>query len=100
MTDILNDKYPLSGNLSQAKNDIDEFEEYIMNSRCSNPQDVDDKVQIPFSEINGEDIKRAIRNLPHEFRFIVMLYLLGNFSYAEISDIASINLETVRSRLH
>jgi RNA polymerase sigma-70 factor (ECF subfamily) len=53
-----------------------------------------------FSKIFDDDIRKAIENLPDDFRMVVVLAFLEDFSYQEIADIADLQLGTVKSRLH
>ena len=46
------------------------------------------------------DIKKAVEDLPENFRLPVLLADLEGFSYKEISDILEIPIGTVMSRLH
>jgi RNA polymerase sigma-70 factor, ECF subfamily len=46
-----------------------------------------------------EDIREAISELPHEFRFVVVLCDVEGLSYKEIAKILKIPIGTVRSRL-
>ncbi|MGH8943368.1 MAG: sigma-70 family RNA polymerase sigma factor, partial [Acidimicrobiia bacterium] len=46
------------------------------------------------------DIKKAVEDLPENFRLPVLLADLEGFSYKEISDILDIPIGTVMSRLH
>jgi RNA polymerase sigma-70 factor (ECF subfamily) len=50
--------------------------------------------------MSSDDVKNAIRNLPDDFRLIVVLSLLEGFSYQEIAEITGFPLNAVRSRLH
>ena len=47
-----------------------------------------------------EDIKRAVEELPENFRLPVLLADLEGFSYKEIAEILEIPIGTVMSRLH
>lgn len=47
-----------------------------------------------------EDIKRAVEELPENFRIPVLLADLEGFSYKEIAEILDIPIGTVMSRLH
>jgi RNA polymerase sigma-70 factor (ECF subfamily) len=100
MTNVLINKYRSSSSLSAAENGADEFDGYLMYSRWINKQPVDDGDQVSFSAISENQVKKAIGGLPEDLRLIVVLSLLEGFSYQEIADIAGINMETVRSRLH
>jgi RNA polymerase sigma-70 factor (ECF subfamily) len=46
-----------------------------------------------------ERVEAALRQLPEAFRTVVILREIEGFSYEEISDILSVNLGTVKSRL-
>ncbi len=52
-----------------------------------------------FENLVDEDIKRAIEELPDQYRLTFLLYTEG-FSYKEIASITETNLGTVMSRLH
>ncbi len=53
-----------------------------------------------FSRIFDDDVKKAIEELPDDFRIVVVLAFLEEFSYQEIAEIAGLQLGTVKSRLH
>jgi RNA polymerase sigma-70 factor, ECF subfamily len=59
-----------------------------------NPED------LLFSRIFDDDVKQAIEELPDDFRIVVVLAFLEEFSYQEIAEIANLQLGTVKSRLH
>ncbi len=48
----------------------------------------------------GSDIKKAVEDLPENFRLPVLLADLEGFSYKEIAEILDIPIGTVMSRLH
>ena len=101
MANVLVDRFRPSANLSTAKNNnTDQLDGYLAYSRWVNRQSCDHSGHDPFSGISGDDVQKAIRNLPDEFRLIIVLSLVEGFSYGEIADIAGSNLETVRSRLY
>jgi RNA polymerase sigma-70 factor (ECF subfamily) len=54
---------------------------------------------ILLAAAQSEMIRKAIQNLPPEFREVIILREMENLSYKEISDIASIPVGTVMSRL-
>jgi RNA polymerase sigma-70 factor (ECF subfamily) len=56
--------------------------------------------QALFAKIFDDDVKKAIEELPDDFRLVVVLSFLEGFSYQEIADIADLQLGTVKSRLH
>jgi RNA polymerase sigma-70 factor (ECF subfamily) len=53
-----------------------------------------------FAKIFDDDVKKAIEELPDDFRLVVVLSFLEGFSYQEIADIVDLQLGTVKSRLH
>jgi RNA polymerase sigma-70 factor (ECF subfamily) len=53
-----------------------------------------------FAKVFDDDVKKAIEELPEDFRMVVILSFLDGFSYQEIADIAGLNIGTVKSRLH
>jgi len=61
---------------------------------------VADPEELLFSKLMDADVKKAIDELPEDFRVVVVLAFLEGFSYEEIAEIADIQLGTVKSRLH
>ncbi|MHB8513670.1 MAG: sigma-70 family RNA polymerase sigma factor [Actinomycetota bacterium] len=55
---------------------------------------------IVLDQIPDEDVKRALEDLPEQFRMAVLLADVEGFSYKEIADITGANIGTVMSRLH
>jgi RNA polymerase sigma factor (sigma-70 family) len=53
-----------------------------------------------FSNLMGDEVTNAINSLPVEFRTVILLCDVEDFSYEEISKILDAPLGTVRSRLH
>jgi RNA polymerase sigma factor (sigma-70 family) len=53
-----------------------------------------------FKNLIGDDISNAINSLPSDFRTVILLNDVEEFSYEEISKIIDIPIGTVRSRLH
>jgi RNA polymerase sigma-70 factor (ECF subfamily) len=52
-----------------------------------------------FHDIVDEEVKRAIQELPEEFRMPVVLSDVEGLSYAEIAEILDLPVGTVKSRL-
>jgi RNA polymerase sigma-70 factor (ECF subfamily) len=52
------------------------------------------------NEMLGDEITSAIQALPVDFRMIIILCDLEEFSYEEMAKILNIPIGTVRSRLH
>lgn len=53
-----------------------------------------------LSTIPDEEVKRALEDLPEQFRVAVLLADVEGFSYKEIADITDASIGTVMSRLH
>jgi RNA polymerase sigma-70 factor (ECF subfamily) len=53
-----------------------------------------------FAKVFDDDVKKAIEELPEDFRLVVVLSFLDGFSYEEIAEIAGLQIGTVKSRLH
>ncbi|MBI4551268.1 MAG: sigma-70 family RNA polymerase sigma factor [Candidatus Latescibacteria bacterium] len=52
-----------------------------------------------FSKLLDDDVERAVRALPDEFRLVVILSDIEGFQYKEIAEILGCPIGTVRSRL-
>jgi len=87
-------------NVSNSMNGNDEIDTHIAPSLMVAQEPADNPGQIPFSTMSGEDVKKAIGDLPQEFRLPVVLSLLEGFSSREIADIAGVSPQTVISRLN
>ncbi|HEY4976096.1 MAG TPA: sigma-70 family RNA polymerase sigma factor [Gaiellaceae bacterium] len=53
-----------------------------------------------LSRLSQSDIVGSLAELPHDFRDVLVLVDLGEFSYQETAQILSIPIGTVMSRLH
>lgn len=53
-----------------------------------------------FQNMMGDEITTAINSLPVDFRTVILLCDVEDFTYEEISKIVDIPIGTVRSRLH
>ena len=54
----------------------------------------------PFKETIGDEVSNALNSLPIEFRIVIILCDLEEFTYEEMAKILDIPIGTVRSRLH
>jgi RNA polymerase sigma-70 factor (ECF subfamily) len=59
----------------------------------------DDPEEMLMRSYEGERLKRALEDLPAEFREVVILRELEGLSYKEIAGIADVPVGTVMSRL-
>jgi RNA polymerase sigma-70 factor (ECF subfamily) len=53
-----------------------------------------------FERMFSDDVVKAIEQLPHDFKMVVLLSDVNGFSYAQIAEILDIPVGTVMSRLH
>lgn len=53
-----------------------------------------------FQGLVGDEVTRALNDLPVDFRTVILLCDIEEFSYEEIAKIIDIPIGTVRSRLH
>jgi RNA polymerase sigma-70 factor (ECF subfamily) len=77
--------------------DIDEqflFGRMVVDNSASNPE------REFYCKVVGEDVNRAIKRLPDDFRLVVILTFMEGFSYRQTAEITGLNLGTVKSRLH
>ncbi len=100
MTDLLVEKFR---GIPDAVAEIDRAEEiegYMAYSRWVNQYPPGTHDRIPMAAISENDLIQAIRSLPDDIRLITTLSMMRGFSYREISEIAKISLETVKSGLN
>jgi RNA polymerase sigma-70 factor (ECF subfamily) len=50
--------------------------------------------------LSQDSIVNALADVPHDFRDVVVLVDIGDFSYADAAQILDIPIGTVMSRLH
>jgi RNA polymerase sigma-70 factor (ECF subfamily) len=79
---------------------VDDIDDNFLYGQLANLGPEDNPERRLFSKIFDDDIKKAIEELPDDFRLVVVLSFLEGFSYQEIADIADLQLGTVKSRLH
>ncbi len=99
MTNIFINEYRSKSRSPLAVN-VDELDDNFLYGQLAIDKTVENPEQRFFAKIFDDDVKRAIENLPDDFRFVVILSFLEGFSYQEIADIMDLQLGTVKSRLH
>ena len=78
-----------------------EVEDWQLADAASHTSDQGKSAEVEALEnLPDSDIKRALREIPEEFRIAVYLADVEGFSYKEISDIVGVPTGTVMSRLH
>ena len=53
-----------------------------------------------LQRLSQDNVAEALSEVPHDFRDVVVLVDIGEFSYAEAAQILDIPIGTVMSRLH
>ena len=53
-----------------------------------------------FSKLLDDDVKKALEELPDDFRMVILLSTVEGFSYKEISDMVKCPIGTVMSRIY
>jgi RNA polymerase sigma-70 factor (ECF subfamily) len=78
-----------------------ELEDWQLAEAQSHTSDLGKSAEVEALEnLPDSDIKRALQEIPEEFRIVVYLADVEGFSYKEIADIVEIPAGTVMSRLH
>jgi RNA polymerase sigma-70 factor (ECF subfamily) len=75
----------------------DSFERIV---RRDNTLDAADPEAEYFHGVLDDDVKRALESLPYDYRMVVVLADLEDFSYKEIAEILDCPVGTVMSRLY
>jgi RNA polymerase sigma-70 factor (ECF subfamily) len=99
MTNIFINDYRSKSRTPVSVN-VDDIDDNFLYGQLANLGPEDNPERRLFSKIFDDDIKKAIEELPDDFRLVVVLSFLEGFSYQEIADIADLQLGTVKSRLH
>ncbi len=53
-----------------------------------------------FNKLLDDDVKKALEDLPDDFRMVILLSTVEGFSYKEISDMVKCPVGTVMSRIY
>jgi RNA polymerase sigma-70 factor (ECF subfamily) len=88
------------GRRQQRTPDTSHLEEsdYFLYNRLEDDTDTDeDRV---LERLSQDDIVDALAAVPHDFRDVIVLVDIGEFSYQEAAQILDIPVGTVMSRLH
>jgi RNA polymerase sigma-70 factor, ECF subfamily len=77
-----------------------EANDYYLYDRLSEDNDGVSDEQRVVERLSQDDIVTALSAVPHDFRDVLVLVDLGDFSYADAAQILDIPVGTVMSRLH
>ncbi len=79
--------------------DYDEVSTFYETIRAERTEtsDLEDKM---FRELIDDDLSRALDKIPEDFRTVVLLCDVEDFTYEEIANMLDVPIGTIRSRLH
>jgi RNA polymerase sigma-70 factor (ECF subfamily) len=99
MTNIFINEYRSKSRAPVSVN-VDDIDDNFLYGQLAATGPSDDPEKQFFAKIFDDDVKKAIEDLPEDFRMVVILSFLEGFSYQEIAEICDLQLGTVKSRLH
>ncbi|MFQ5498194.1 MAG: sigma-70 family RNA polymerase sigma factor [Candidatus Zixiibacteriota bacterium] len=99
MTNIFINDYRSKSRSPMSVN-VDDIDDSFLYGQLASTPETDNPEKQLFAKVFDDDVKKAIEELPDDFRLVVVLSFLEGFSYQEIADIADLQLGTVKSRLH
>ncbi|RKX26763.1 MAG: RNA polymerase subunit sigma [Candidatus Zixiibacteriota bacterium] len=99
MTNIFINEYRSKSRSPVAVN-VDEIDDSFLYGQLTAGKHTDNPEEELFARILDDDVKKAIDELPTDFRVVIVLSFIEGFSYQEIADIMDLQLGTVKSRLH
>jgi RNA polymerase sigma-70 factor (ECF subfamily) len=75
----------------------DSFERIVRRDNSDQPADPEAEF---FTGVLDDDVRKALESLPYDYRMVVILADLEDFSYKQIADILDCPVGTVMSRLY
>jgi len=89
------------GRRQQRTPDMQPIEEgdYFLYNKLADTTEPDDEEHV-IERLSQNDIVDALAEVPHDFRDVIVLVDIGDFSYQEAAQILDIPIGTVMSRLH
>jgi RNA polymerase sigma-70 factor (ECF subfamily) len=90
------------GRKRQRTPDTQPLEEgdYFLYNRLEASADGDGDEERVVERLSQNDVVSALSEVPHDFRDVVVLVDIGDFTYADAAQILDIPIGTVMSRLH
>ncbi len=98
MTNIFINEYRSKSRAPISVN-VDDIDDNYLYKQLSQKNSSADPEQTFFAKVLDDDVKRAIDELPNDFRLAVILSFVEGFAYQEIAEIIGLQLGTVKSRL-
>src|SRR5437867_8196826 len=83
-----------------AEQPLEEGDYYLYNRLEQSSRDGNVDEERVLERLSQDDIVTALSVVPHDFRDVLVLVDLGDFSYADAAQILDIPVGTVMSRLH
>jgi len=99
MTNVFINEYRSKSRSPMSVN-VDDIDDNYLYGQLAANSDGDNPEKELFAKMLDDDVKKAIDELPEDFRIVVVLSFIEGFSYQEIAEIADLQLGTVKSRLH
>ena len=99
MTNIFINEYRSKARTPVSVN-VDDIDDNYLYGQLAQTGPEEGPEQKFFAKVFDSDVRRAIDELPDDFRLVVVLSFLEGFAYQEIAEIADLQLGTVKSRLH
>jgi RNA polymerase sigma-70 factor (ECF subfamily) len=78
---------------------LEEGDYYLYNRLEESARDGGEQEAV-VERLSQDDVVAALSNVPHDFRDVVVLVDIGDFTYADAAQILDIPVGTVMSRLH
>lgn len=79
--------------------DYDEVSSFYETIRSEQSESTDLESKM-YSEMMDDELSNALAQLPEDFRTVVMLCDVEDFTYEEIANMLDVPIGTIRSRLH
>jgi RNA polymerase sigma-70 factor (ECF subfamily) len=76
-----------------------EANDYYLYDKLAESEGTTDEERV-VERLSQDDIVSALREVPHDFRDVIVLVDIGDFSYSDAAQILDIPIGTVMSRLH
>jgi RNA polymerase sigma-70 factor, ECF subfamily len=90
------------GRKQQRSPDLQPLEEgdYFLYNKLEETSDGPTDEEHVVERLSQDDVVAALSSVPHDFRDVVVLVDIGDFTYADAAQILDIPVGTVMSRLH